>query len=299
MLKGKILCGFMAFVLTINCFFYSAAAQSSSKTLDKQSEKQEEIKEYIKEPVLDQLKNVFFSKYYNGLSSRAYEWYYMNPGKNVTPGPPKESSKFVPKYDCYYMGDQSKKIIYLTFDEGYEKGYTGKILDALKKHNVKAAFFVVKPYIAQNPDLVKRMVNEGHLVCNHSARHPSMPSIIDENKFKKELTDVEDAYTKVTGKKMPKYFRPPMGRYSELSLYTTKKLGYKTIFWSFAYEDWEQNKQPSHEFAIKRIMDKTHNGSVLLLHAVSKTNSDIMDELLTRFEKEGYKIETVDELVKQ
>lgn len=298
MLKSKIFCAFIAFMVMINCLFYDVKAQVSS-ILDKEVNKQEEIKEYIKEPVLDQLKNVFFSKYYNGLSSRPYEWYYMNPGKNVTSGPPKETSKFVPKYDCYYIGDQSKKVIYLTFDEGYEKGYTGKILDALKKHNVKAAFFVVKPYITQNPDLVKRMVNEGHLVCNHSARHPSMPSIIDENKFKKEFTDVEEAYTKVTGKKMPKYFRPPMGKYSELSLYNTKKLGYKTIFWTFAYADWETYSQPSHEYAIKKIMSKTNNGSVLLLHAVSKTNSEIMDELLTRFEKEGYKIETLDQLVKQ
>lgn len=299
MLKGKIFCMFMSFTLTINCFFYNAAAAQSPGKVSNRNANKEEFKEYIEEPVLDQLKNVFFSKHYNGLSSRAYEWYYMNPGKNVTPGPPKETSKFVPKYDCYYMGDQSKKVIYLTFDEGYEKGYTGKILDALKKHNVKAAFFVVKPYITGNPDLINRMVNEGHLVCNHSARHPSMPSIIDEAKFKKEFTDVEDAYTKVTGKNMPKYFRPPMGKYSELSLYTTKKLGYKTIFWTFAYADWEPYRQPSHEFAINKIMSKTHNGSILLLHAVSKTNSDIMDELLTRFEKEGYKIETLDQLVKQ
>lgn len=297
-MRSKILCGLTAFVLFINLAAYDTVAVSKGSIKNNYESSKEEFKEYIKEPVLDQLKNVFFSKHYNGYSSREYEWYYMNAGKGITPGPPKETSKFLPKYDCYYIGDQSEKSIYITFDEGYEKGYTGKILDVLKKHKVKAAFFVVRPYIKGNPDLIRRMEKEGHLVCNHSARHPSMASIVDENKFKKELTDVEAIYKEVTGKEMPKYFRPPMGKYSELSLYYTQRMGYKTIFWSFAYDDWEPYKQPSHAFAINKIMDKTTNGSVLLLHAVSKTNAEILDELLTRFEKQGYKIKTLDDLMK-
>ncbi|PJI08998.1 MULTISPECIES: delta-lactam-biosynthetic de-N-acetylase [Clostridium] len=252
------------------------------------------------ENFVDKIKNVFQNKSHNGFKTQAHEWYYMNENqkKGVEEGPPKETSDYVPKYKCYYIGDKSKKVIYLTFDEGYEKGYTPKILDVLKKHKAKAAFFVVKPYITGNPEIIKRMEREGHLVCNHSVHHGSMPSIYDEKKFKSELTGVEEAYTKVTGKKMPQYFRPPMGKYSELSLYHTQKLGYKTIFWSFAYGDWEPNRQPSKYEARNKILSRTHNGTVLLLHAVSKTNADVLDELLTEWEKQGYKIGTLDELTK-
>lgn len=249
---------------------------------------------------IDKIKNVFLNKSYNGFKTQSHEWYYMNRNqkKGVEEGPPKETSDYVPKYKCYYIGDSSKKVIYLTFDEGYEKGYTPKILDVLKKHNAKAAFFVVKPYITGNPEIIRRMEKEGHLVCNHTVHHGSMPSIYDESKFKSELSGVEEAYEKVTGKKMPKYFRPPMGKYSELSLYYTQRLGYKTIFWSFAYGDWEPNRQPGKYEAKNRILSRTHNGTVLLLHAVSKTNADVLDELLTEWEKQGYKIGTLDELTK-
>ncbi|NMM63317.1 delta-lactam-biosynthetic de-N-acetylase [Clostridium sp. P21] len=235
----------------------------------------------------------------NGLSTREYEWYFQPRKDKNPPLAPKETSSFVPKYSCYHLGDTSKKVLYLTFDEGYENGYTGPILDVLKKHKVKAAFFVVKPYINSNEDLIKRMVDEGHLVCNHSSHHPSMASITDTEKFNKEFTEVEEAFEKVTnGKKMPKYFRPPMGKYSELSLCNTKSLGYKTIFWSFAYMDWDPHKQPSHEFAKKRIMDKTHNGAIVLLHAVSKTNAEILDDVITEWKNQGYELKSLDELPK-
>ena len=125
----------------------------------------------------------------------------------MPPEMPIGSVNFVSDYNCYALGDKSKKVLYLTFDEGYENGYTNSILDTLKKHNVPAAFFVVKPYITSNPDIIKRMVDEGHLICNHSARHPSMPSVKDKDKFLKELTDVEAAFEEITGKKMPKFFR--------------------------------------------------------------------------------------------
>ncbi|KHD37308.1 delta-lactam-biosynthetic de-N-acetylase [Clostridium acetobutylicum] len=246
--------------------------------------------------LLDKIKNTFLNREYRGFKTQPHEWYYMNKGKCIEQGPPKETSEYVPKYNCYYIGDSSKKVIYLTFDEGYERGYTPKILDVLKKHKAKAAFFVVKPYITSSPEIVKRMEKEGHYVCNHSVHHKSMPSIYDEAKFKSELDGVEEEYKKVTGKEMPKYFRPPMGKYSELSLYYTQKLGYKTIFWSFAYGDWEPDHQPGKAEAKKKILEKTHNGTVLLLHAVSKTNADVLDELLTHWEKEGYKIGTLDEL---
>lgn len=231
------------------------------------------------------------------LSTKEYNWYSKHVKNGVPPLPPPESSNFVQKYNCCFLGNTSQKVIYLTFDEGYENGYTAKILDILKKHNVKAAFFVVKPYIKSNPDLIKRMEAEGHLVCNHSANHPSMASITDEVKFDKEISDVENAYKSVTGKDMPKYFRPPMGKYSELSLYYTQKYGYRTIFWSFAYADWDPKKQPSADFAKKRILERTHNGAIMLLHAVSKTNTEILDDVLTEWEKQGYEVKSLDSLL--
>ena len=242
------------------------------------------------------VKNITNNKIYDGLSTKEYGWYFLHRGTGKTADPPKETVNFALKYNSYYIGDTTKKIIYLTFDEGYENGYTATILDILKKHNVKASFFVVKPYLTANQDLIKRMVMEGHLVCNHSNHHPSMASILDKDKFNKELTDVEIAYEEITGKKMPKFFRPPMGKYSELSLSNTQNLGYKTIFWSFAYNDWEINKQPNPTASLKRILDRTHNGTIILLHAVSKTNAEILDTVLTEWEKEGYKIENLDKL---
>ncbi|WP_258280692.1 delta-lactam-biosynthetic de-N-acetylase [Clostridium sp. CM027] len=231
-----------------------------------------------------------------GLSTKEYNWYFQPRNDNNPPEGPKETKGFISKYGCYHLGDTSKKILYLTFDEGYEAGYTAPILNVLKKHNVKAAFFVVKPYITSNPELIKRMVDEGHLVCNHSNHHPSMASIKDEDKFNKELSDVEEAFENITHKKMSKYFRPPMGKYSELSLQYTQNYGYKTIFWSFAYMDWLTDNQPSHEAAKKRIMQRTHNGGIMLLHAVSKTNAEILDDVITEWESKGYELKSLDEL---
>ena len=150
--------------------------------------------------------------------------------KGKIPDGPKESIGFLKDCGGYFLGDTSSKVLYLTFDEGYEKGYTGDILDTLKELNVPAAFFVVKPYIVSEPDLVKRMVDEGHLVCNHSSHHPSMPSITNEEKFNNEITDVEEAYNNLIGKDMPKFFRPPMGKYSKDCLKKIQSLSYKTIF---------------------------------------------------------------------
>jgi len=233
------------------------------------------------------------------ISTKEYNWYFKHKENGVPPEAPVETAHFTSKYDCFYLGDTSKKTIYLTFDEGYENGYTEPILDVLKKHKVPAAFFVVKPYITTNPQIIKRMVDEGHLVCNHSYHHPSMAAIHDQDKFNKELSDVEDAFHELTGKNMSKFFRPPMGKYSEQSLLYTKSYGYKTIFWSFAYADWEPNKQPSVEFARKRILDRTHNGAIILLHAVSKTNAEILDSLITEWKAKGYEIKSLEEINKR
>lgn len=223
-------------------------------------------------------------------------WYYVGKGKDNVAEGPKESISFLKDNDAYYLGDTSSKVIYLTFDEGYENGNTSKILDTLKELNIPAAFFVVKPYIDTEPDLIKRMVSEGHIVGNHSVHHPSMAQIHDKEKFKEEFTGVEDAFKELTGEDMPKFFRPPMGKYSKESLQMTKELGYKTIFWSFAYKDWLIKEQPSQEFALKKIRDGSHPGCIMLLHAVSDTNASILGTILKNLQDEGYEFKSLNEL---
>ncbi|MDV3426989.1 MAG: delta-lactam-biosynthetic de-N-acetylase [Bacillota bacterium] len=230
------------------------------------------------------------------LSKQERNWFYQIRTDETPSTEPKEVLDIINKYDGFYLGDTSKKYIYLTFDEGYENGNTSKILDILKENNVKASFFVTAPYIKTSSDLILRMVSEGHLVCNHSAHHPSMAKIYDTDKFNKELTLCEDEFYKLTGKPMPKFFRPPMGKYSEYSLYLTSKLGYKTVFWSFAYADWDIKKQPSKEYAMKKIMDRTHPGGIYLFHAVSNTNAEILDQVIKKWKEKGYSFKSLSEI---
>ncbi|MDD5793356.1 delta-lactam-biosynthetic de-N-acetylase [Clostridium sp. HCP1S3_B4] len=241
---------------------------------------------------------ITFLPYYgfSNTSDTELNWYYVQREKNQIPECPKESEAFLKDYDAYYINNNNEKTLYLTFDEGYEKGYTNDILDTLKELNIPAAFFVVKPYIDSEPDIIKRMTNEGHLVCNHSNHHPSMASITDNEKFKKELTDVEDAFKELTGQEMPKFFRPPMGKYSKASLEKTKNMGYKTIFWSFAYKDWLTEDQPSKEYAIEKIKNGVHPGAIILLHAVSKTNTEILKTVLLDLQNEGYEFKSLNDL---
>ncbi|MBB2184454.1 delta-lactam-biosynthetic de-N-acetylase [Lachnospiraceae bacterium MD1] len=203
------------------------------------------------------------------------------------------------KYDAYFIGDGKEKVIYLTFDAGYENGYTCTILDALKKHNVHATFFLVGNYITSSPDIVKRMVEEGHCVANHTYSHPNMSSIASMDAFRKELEGLEAAYEEVTGQKMTRYYRPPQGKYSISNLKMAKELGYKTFFWSLAYVDWHNDKQPTKEMAYDKLLGRIHPGAIVLLHSTSKTNAEIMDELLTKWEEMGYTFGTLDELVSQ
>lgn len=201
------------------------------------------------------------------------------------------------KYDTYYIGDTSKKVIYLTFDCGYENGNMPVILEALKKHNVHATFFVVGNFIKTSPDLLKRIVAEGHQVGNHTYNHPNMSSISSKEAFQKELGDLEKSYEEVTGQKMTRYYRPPQGKYSTHNLEMAKEMGYKTFFWSLAYVDWYQDKQPTKEQAFKKLLGRIHPGAIVLLHSTSKTNGEILDELLTKWEGMGYTFGTLDELV--
>ncbi len=199
-------------------------------------------------------------------------------------------------YDAAFLGDQSDQIIYLTFDAGYENGCTEKILDVLKKHEVPAAFFLVGNYLEQNPELVKRMVSEGHTVGNHTYHHWDMSKIADFESFSQELESLEELYTEVTGREMPKFYRPPQGIYSEENLRMAKELGYKTVFWSLAYVDWLSDAQPTSEEAFSKLIPRIHNGAVVLLHSTSSTNAEILDELLTRWKALGYRFCEIDTL---
>ncbi len=200
------------------------------------------------------------------------------------------------EFDAYYIGDTSEKVIYLTFDAGYENGYTAAILDALKKHNVSATFFLVGNYITSSPDLVKRMVAEGHTVANHTYSHPNMSNISSLDSFRKELEELESCYQDITGQEMVKYYRPPQGKYSESNLKMAQELGYKTFFWSLAYVDWYNDKQPTKDQAFKKLLGRIHPGAIVLLHSTSKTNSEILDELLSKWEEMGYTFKTLNDL---
>ena len=201
------------------------------------------------------------------------------------------------KYDAFYAEQTEEKHIYLTFDVGYENGNTASILDTLKKHNVSATFFVVGTYIESDPELVKRMAEEGHIVGNHTWHHPDMSQIAAMDAFKKELEDVENAYLEVTGEEMTKFYRPPQGKYSEANLKMAQELEYKTFFWSLAYVDWYDDNQPSREEAFEKLLGRIHPGAIVLLHSTSDTNALILDELIQKWEEMGYTIRSLTELL--
>lgn len=206
------------------------------------------------------------------------------------------SSQVLKQYDAVYVGSDEEPVIYLTFDAGYESGQTAKILDVLKAHNVPAAFFVVGNYLENEPALVRRMAEEGHIVGNHTYHHYDMSKISDQATFQQELQMVADAYREITGEEMPRYYRPPQGIYSEDNLKMAQELGYQTVFWSLAYVDWLQDDQPTAEEAFSKLIPRIHNGAVVLLHSTSSTNAEILDELLTRWEEMGYTFGSLDDL---
>lgn len=227
-----------------------------------------------------------------------YGWYYMPRTDGLQPNENKEFA-FVDKYDVISLGNPDEKVIYITFDAGYENGYANNVLDTLKAHKAKAAFFLVGHYIKNNPDIVKRMADEGHLVCSHSMNHRNMAVMQDLNEFSKELTDLETLYTEQTGKKLSKFFRPPEGNFSEMLLKYAQQCRYTTVFWSFAYKDWYNDNQPSSESAYNTIISRTHPGEVALLHLTSKTNSEVLDSVLKKWEEMGYSFGSLYDLTNQ
>ncbi|HHW30309.1 MAG TPA: delta-lactam-biosynthetic de-N-acetylase [Clostridiaceae bacterium] len=226
------------------------------------------------------------------LDNTKYSWWINQNTEHVTPGIPEVARKLIDKYDGIFTGDTTQKHIYLTFDEGYENGYTSKILDVLKENDVKSIFFVTGSYIEKNPDLIKRMLQEGHKVGNHTVNHPSLPGV-DNSRLEKELAGLEERFFELYGERF-EYMRPPMGEYSERVLAAAKQLGYKTVFWSFAYKDYDVNDQKGQEYAYNKIMSNLHNGAVLLLHAVSKDNAEVLDRLIKDIRAQGYEIRPFD-----
>lgn len=203
------------------------------------------------------------------------------------------------EYNAYYLGNTEEKVMYLTFDAGFENGYTPAILDTLQKHKVSATFFLVGNYIETSPDLVKRMVDEGHIVGNHTYSHPDMSKISSMESFEKELVNLEKEYEKVVGHEMKKYYRPPQGIYSEDNLKMANELGYETFFWSLAYVDWYVDNQPTKDQAFDKLIGRIHPGAIVLLHSTSQTNSEILDELLTEWKDMGYTFRNLDDLISQ
>lgn len=224
-------------------------------------------------------------------------WYIKRrPGK--APLFPKESDE-ISAYDAYYIdkeaADRGERKIYLTFDAGYENGNVEKILDVLKSENVPAAFFLLDNIILKNSDLVLRMADEGHLVCNHTKNHKNL-SNADAAEIKNNLTALEKIYEEKCGREMAKYFRFPEGSYSIEALKCVQNLGYKTVFWSFAYDDWDNGRQPNREKAIRKVLDGTHDGAIMLFHPTSSTNADILPELIKEWRKMGYSFGSLDQL---
>ncbi len=200
------------------------------------------------------------------------------------------------KYDAYYVNPKcKKKKIFLTFDCGYENGFTPKILDVLKKQKIVAAFFVTKPFIREGRELVRRMKKEGHIVGNHTVHHKSMPTLSDRDN-KQEIIDCAEYCKEATGYEMDHFIRPPMGEYNEKTLKLTKSMGYKTIFWSMAYVDFDVNKQPGKQYVVEHFKKYTHNGAIPLMHNVSQSNAEALDEVIMNLKKEGYQFESLKKL---
>lgn len=202
------------------------------------------------------------------------------------------------RYEAHFLGDTGRKVLYLTFDCGYENGYTNQILDVLKKHGAPAAFFVVGNMVETAPDIVRRMGDEGHIVGNHTYHHPDMSKIAAQEDFEQELESLAALYQETTGRALSHYYRPPQGKYSVENLRQAQALGYQTIFWSLAYVDWYQDDQPTHEAAYAKLLPRIHNGAIVLLHSTSRTNAEILDDLLTRWEEMGFTFASLDDLPK-
>lgn len=228
------------------------------------------------------------------LSNAKCAWGFRRMKEGKAPELASQFTEPLDKFDAIYLGNRNEPMIYLTFDEGYENGYSASILDTLKEKDVTAAFFVTMPYVKQNPELVRRMIDEGHIVGNHTVNHPSMPEVTDDEKLKQEIMGLHD-YVKENFDYEMTYLRPPKGEYSERTLKIAKDLGYTTVMWSSAYADWDVKNQKGSDYAKQMILDYMHNGCVLLLHAVSKDNATVLGDVINSLRNKGYEFYSLDE----
>jgi len=226
-------------------------------------------------------------------AAEGMSWYCAHEKDGKRPSAPPEMA-WLTDHGGHYLG-ADERVIYLTFDAGYENGNVERILDALKAEQVPGAFFILDNLVRRNPELVKRMRDEGHLVCNHTAKHPDMTKKT-QAEFEAELRAMEDSYRELTGEEIAKYYRPPEGRFSRENLDWASGMGYETILWSYAYADWDNDRQPAPAAAIEKVMSGTHNGEVILLHPTSATNAEILPDLIRQWKEMGYRFGTLDEL---
>lgn len=231
-----------------------------------------------------------------GLSNKKIGWGIKRNDNHEQPDLGKANLEILEKNNGIAMGNNTDKYVYLTFDQGYEAGYTQQILQTLKENDVKATFFITAHYLNTQEELVKQMIDDGHIVGNHTCNHPSMPDITDE-KIRSEVMDLHTSIYQKFEYEM-KYIRPPKGEYSERSINVTNSLGYKTVMWSFAYEDWNEDKQPEEREAKKKIIDNVHNGEIILLHGNSKTNTNILGDIIKEIKEMGYEFKSLDEFKK-
>lgn len=230
------------------------------------------------------------------LSNKKIGWGIKRAPNHEQPDLGSENKRLIERYNGIAMGNKVDKYVYLTFDNGYEAGYTPKILEVLKANNVKACFFITGHYLNTNTDLVKQMVEDGHQIGNHTSRHKEMPNLTDEQ-MKEEITTLHTAVFEKTGYEM-KYLRPPKGEYSQRCLSVIQSLGYTTTMWSLAYDDWDEQKQDRTDYGKQKIIDNIHNGAVILLHGTSKDNANILDYCIKEIRKMGYEFKSLDEFVK-
>lgn len=228
------------------------------------------------------------------IDNKGSGWGFVK-NKEAPPDIPQEIVDMLKKYDAFYMDTSGEKVLYLTFDEGYENGYTAQILDVLKEYNVPAAFFVTGSYFDREPELIKRMVAEGHIIGNHTQNHPNLHRLENPDKMKEDLKILDDKYFEMFGEHM-KYMRPPEGEYSERVLATAKDAGYKTVFWSFAYRDWERDVNRGESYAIEQVTPYLHSGAIILLHAVSRDNAEALDDIIKYAKERGYVFKSLDEI---
>ncbi len=225
----------------------------------------------------------------------SYDWYYK-PTNDGSQPIVADNAPFIDDYGVYYLGEKTSKEIYLTFDAGFENGNTAAILDVLSEKNVSAAFFVTGHFMQSHPELIVRMANEGHIVGNHTIGHEDLTDVSDDV-FLEQTMGLCDLYSEITGGSMPMYIRPPEGKYSEKFLEQSQRYGFTVVFWSFAYKDWLEDAQPSHEEAIDTIISRTHPGEIALLHSTSKTNAEVLGTVIDRWTEQGYSIRSLDALV--